>query len=49
MEQIEIEYKSFFEKFEIDQATGISGLYPEVKFVTMPYIGSKYFSLLSIN
>lgn len=44
MEQIEIEYKSFFEKFEIDQVTGISGLYPEVKFVTMPYIGSKYFS-----
>ncbi len=42
-DQIEIVYQKFFKEFDIDPATGILNSYPEIKFVTMPYIGSKYF------
>lgn len=41
-DQIEIEYQNFFKEFGINPATGILSSYPEIKFVTMPFIGSKY-------
>lgn len=40
--QIEIGYQIFFKEFDIDQTTGVLNKYPEIKFATMPYIGSKY-------
>ena len=36
-------YLKFFESFQIDSVTGILSQYPSVKFITMPYIGSKYY------
>lgn len=44
MNKIEIEYQDFFKEFDINPLTGILGLHPNIKFVTMPYIGSKYFT-----
>ena len=35
-------YESFFNDFDINKTTGILQHYPEIKFMTMPYIGSKY-------
>lgn len=35
-------YKELFEKFEIDEKTGCLKNFPQIKFPTFPYIGSKY-------
>jgi hypothetical protein len=43
-DQIEIEYLKFFKEFDINPTTGRLNSYPEIKFVTMPYIGSKYYT-----
>ena len=42
MKEIEIEYKNFFKKFEINSTTGILKNFSNIKFITMPYIGSKF-------
>ena len=43
-DQIENAYHEFFNEFEINPETGVLNSYPDIKFVTMPYIGSKYYS-----
>jgi hypothetical protein len=40
--KIEIEYINFFKEFEINPTTGILKNFSEIKFITMPYIGSKF-------
>lgn len=42
--KIENLYQDFFKDFDIDNVTGKLVNYPNIKFVTMPYIGSKYFT-----
>lgn len=42
--QIEILYQNFFKEFDIDPLTGILNNHPDEKFVTMPYIGSEYYT-----
>ncbi len=43
-DQIENAYHEFFNEFGINPETGVLNSYPDIKFVTMPYIGSKYFT-----
>ncbi|MFY7936697.1 MAG: hypothetical protein ACOVOQ_04925 [Flavobacterium sp.] len=42
MKEIVIEYKNFFKEFEINTTTGILKNFPNIKFITMPFIGSKF-------
>ena len=41
-EQLKENYFQFFDLFDIDKKTGKLENNPNIKFVTMPYIGSKY-------
>ena len=43
-EQIELAYQKFFKEFDINVTTGIVEKNPSLRFATMPYIGSNYFS-----
>jgi len=43
-EQIKNEYQKFFEEFGINSESGVLEKFPNLKFATMPHIGSNYFS-----
>ena len=44
MKQIDELYSKFFDEFKIDEVTGVVTDFPNLKFMTMPYIGSKYYN-----
>ena len=44
MKKLKDHYSHFFKEFQIDNETGVLKEFQNLKFMTMPYIGSKYFN-----